>query len=88
MYGMLQKPPLSPPSWVFPAVWSVLYIFMGISAANIYIIGGKSAYDLFCAAFSKLFLEYFVLRVRRLFFGVFVALSAVCGGVVYDISVL
>ncbi len=43
MYGMLQKPPLSPPSWVFPAVWSVLYIFMGISAANIYIIGGTRA---------------------------------------------
>lgn len=25
-----QKPPLSPPSWVFPVVWSILYALMGI----------------------------------------------------------
>ena len=30
------KPPLTPPGWVFPIVWSVLYILMGISAYLIY----------------------------------------------------
>ena len=30
------KPPLSPPGWVFPVVWSVLYALMGISAARIW----------------------------------------------------
>ena len=29
------QPPLSPPAWVFPAVWAILYGFMGISAARI-----------------------------------------------------
>lgn len=31
-YSTLSKPPLSPPGWVFAAVWSVLYALMGISA--------------------------------------------------------
>jgi len=30
-YGTLRKPPLSPPGFIFPIVWSVLYILMGIS---------------------------------------------------------
>lgn len=29
-------PPLSPPMWLFPIVWSVLYILMGISSALIF----------------------------------------------------
>jgi len=33
---MLQKPPLSPPGWVFGAVWTVLYALMGISAARVW----------------------------------------------------
>lgn len=32
----IQQPPLSPPSIVFPIVWGILYILMGISAARIY----------------------------------------------------
>ncbi len=31
-YGSLNKPFLSPPSFVFPLAWSILYILMGISA--------------------------------------------------------
>ena len=27
-YGSLRQPPLSPPGWVFPVVWSVLYVLM------------------------------------------------------------
>ena len=30
------QPPLSPPSWVFPLVWGILYALMGIGAARIY----------------------------------------------------
>lgn len=29
------KPPLTPPGWVFPVVWSILYALMGIGAARI-----------------------------------------------------
>lgn len=32
----IQQPQLSPPSIVFPIVWGILYILMGISAARIY----------------------------------------------------
>ena len=28
-YGAMEKPPLSPPGWVFPVVWTVLYLLMG-----------------------------------------------------------
>ncbi len=35
-YRTLEKPPLSPPGVVFPIVWSILYILMGISSAMIW----------------------------------------------------
>ena len=36
VYSGLQKPALSPPSIVFPIVWTILYTLMGISAAIIF----------------------------------------------------
>ena len=32
LYGELVKPPLSPPGWVFPVVWTVLYLLMGYAS--------------------------------------------------------
>ncbi len=37
IYERIAKPPLAPPGILFPIVWTVLYILMGISAARIYI---------------------------------------------------
>ncbi len=37
IYDRIAKPTLSPPSILFPIVWTVLYILMGISAARIYL---------------------------------------------------
>lgn len=31
-FAALQKPPLTPPEWVFPVVWIILYILMGVAA--------------------------------------------------------
>ncbi len=31
------QPPLSPPAWLFPVVWSILFTLMGISAAKVYL---------------------------------------------------
>ena len=31
IYSMIDKPPLSPPSWLFPVVWTLLYIFICIA---------------------------------------------------------
>ena len=31
-FETLNQPPLSPPGWLFPIVWTILYVLMGISA--------------------------------------------------------
>lgn len=31
MFEEINKPPLSPPGWLFPVVWTILYILMGIA---------------------------------------------------------
>ncbi|MBP3369934.1 MAG: tryptophan-rich sensory protein [Clostridia bacterium] len=36
IYGELNTPPLSPPAILFPIVWTILYILMGVSSAGIY----------------------------------------------------
>lgn len=36
IYDEIRIPPLSPPMWLFPVVWSILYILMGISAAVVF----------------------------------------------------
>ena len=35
-FDELVKPPLTPPAWVFPVVWSILYVLMGITAYLVY----------------------------------------------------
>lgn len=34
-YKTLNQPPLSPPGWVFPVVWSVLYLLMGYASYRV-----------------------------------------------------
>jgi tryptophan-rich sensory protein len=36
IYEEIVTPPLSPPGWLFPVVWSVLYTLMGISAGMVW----------------------------------------------------
>lgn len=31
-FPMLEQPPLSPPTWLFPVVWTVLYLMMGLAS--------------------------------------------------------
>ncbi len=39
--GAVEKPAFSPPAAVFPVVWSVLFVLMGISAARIFLAPGS-----------------------------------------------
>ena len=36
IYESINKPPLAPPSVLFPIVWTILFILMGISSAAVY----------------------------------------------------
>ena len=36
LYSTVAMPPLSPPGWLFPVVWSVLYLLMGVSSALVW----------------------------------------------------
>lgn len=37
LYESIIRPPASPPSWLFPVVWTVLYVLMGIGSARVYL---------------------------------------------------
>lgn len=50
-YNSLQKPPLAPPSILFPIMWTILYVLMGISYG---ILENKSLVD------SKINLIYYI----------------------------
>ena len=39
-FEMVNKPPLSPPGWLFPVVWTILYVLMGI-ASYLVLTSGK-----------------------------------------------
>ncbi len=39
-FQALNKPPLSPPGWLFPVAWTILYILMGI-ASYLVLTSGK-----------------------------------------------
>ncbi len=43
IYSAFNNPPLSPPGWVFPVAWSILYPLMGISLYLVWV--GEAAFD-------------------------------------------
>lgn len=56
----LTKPPLSPPGIIFPIVWTILFAFMGIGAARIYMAPASAARSRSLALFlSQLFANFF-----------------------------
>ena len=40
-YMTLIRPPLSPPGWVFPVVWTVLYLLMGYASYRVAVKGAE-----------------------------------------------
>ena len=40
-FELLEKPPLSPPGWLFPVVWTVLYVLMGIASYLVVSFGAE-----------------------------------------------
>lgn len=42
IYGQIETPPLAPPSWLFPVVWTILFALMGISSYLVYVSSAKN----------------------------------------------
>lgn len=57
-YAMMNKSALSPPGWVFPVVWTILYVLMGI-ASYLVLTSGKP-YDAALTVYAiQLFFNFF-----------------------------
>ena len=37
IYEEIATPPLAPPGWLFPVVWTILYVLMGISSGMVWL---------------------------------------------------
>lgn len=42
-YKVMNQPPLSPPGWVFPIVWSILYLMMGYATYRVLTSGADQS---------------------------------------------
>ena len=71
----LVRPPLSPPSWVFFVVWTLLYVLMGISAARVYFSGAPERSDALFLWATQLVVNFlwtvFYFRFEALLLGFF-----------------
>ncbi len=57
-FAMMNKPALSPPGWLFPVVWTILYILMGI-ASYLVLTSGKPNEAALTAYAIQLFFNFF-----------------------------
>lgn len=53
------QPAISPPSWIFPIVWTILYILMGISSYFIYISEDSHSENALKVYAVQLFFNFF-----------------------------
>ena len=61
VYEVIVRPPLSPPALLFPIVWTVLYVLMGVSSARVFLkkdIDKNAASSGLRAYFSSLVLNF------------------------------
>ncbi len=59
LYSAISQPALSPPGYIFPIVWTILYILMGISSYIIYTSGSPSTTDALSVYTLQLFFNFF-----------------------------
>jgi len=78
IYDELKTPPLSPPSILFPIVWTILYILMGVSSGIIYnaenstaISKNSSLYTYAQSLFFNFFWSIFFFNLRAFLFSLF-----------------
>lgn len=54
-FSTMNQPPLSPPAWLFPIAWSILYVLMGV--ASYLVFEARVCEDEKVAAFKPYFLQ-------------------------------
>lgn len=59
-YRQLNQPPLSPPGWLFPLVWTILYLMMGYASYRVLMSGKEESAirDALRAYGAQLFLNF------------------------------
>lgn len=57
-YKVMNQPPLSPPGWVFPIVWTILYLLMGEASYRILISDSPRKKQALTAYGVQLFLNF------------------------------
>ena len=86
-YDALQKPSWNPPNWVFPVVWSILYIVIAVAATRVAGLAGSALAMAFWAlqiALNTLWSPVFF-GLRRLRSGLVIIVFlwlAVCGAMI------
>lgn len=72
-YKSLNKPSWTPPNWLFPVVWTVLYIAMAVAAARVAVVEG-----------AQIAMAFFTLQLvlNTLWTPVFFGLRRLRGGMV------
>lgn len=75
-YELLQKPSWTPPDWVFPVVWPILYVLMGISA---WILWQKERISVYDRAFRWFFAQ---LILNALWSWIFFGMNLIAIGLV------
>ena len=67
-YRSLNQPPLSPPGWVFPVVWTVLFAMMGIAAYLVWMQDGPGRSGALALYGAQLFFNFFWTLIFFFFF--------------------
>lgn len=57
-YKVMNQPPLSPPGWVFPIVWTILYLLMGEASYRVLISDSPKKKQALTAYGVQLFLNF------------------------------
>ena len=74
-FALVRKPPLSPPGWLFPVVWTILYLLMGYASYLVSRSGKpqkRSALILYGAQlFVNFFWSIFFFRLEAYWFSFF-----------------
>lgn len=43
LFDTVSKPPLSPPAWLFPVAWTILYLLMGVASYRVFTARAETA---------------------------------------------